>query len=106
MTAARNPLKRLKRACRITVEDTPNPAAMKFTVDCPIGGDRPRSYDSPEAAADDPLASRIFALRHVSNVMIVNNFCTVNKTSAGRWKTLTPQIKSIMADLLSSPDPK
>lgn len=86
---------------KITVEDTPNPHAMKFMVNRPLGGDRPRSYAGPQAAADDPLASRLFGLRHVCNIMIVGNFCTVNKAPAGRWKPLIPQIEAVITEHLA-----
>ena len=88
---------------KITVEDTPNPCAMKFTANRPIGGDRPRSFPDADAAVNDPLASRLFALSHVCNVMVVGDFCTVNKTPAGRWKTLTPQIRKVLTEHLTRP---
>lgn len=86
---------------KITVEDTPNPQAMKFTVNRELAGPRPRSYADARAAAADPLASRLFAITHVCNVMVLGDFCTVGKAPAGRWKTLTPRIKAALTDHLS-----
>jgi hypothetical protein len=84
---------------RITIEDTPNPDAMKFSVGRPVSPgspDRPHSFASAAQAADDPLASRLFALPGVTNVMYVADFCTVNKTPQTRWRTLRPQVKRVL----------
>lgn len=93
---------------KIIIEDTPNPDAMKFTVDRPIAAalgldrpDRPRSFADAHAAASDPLAARLFALKGVTNVMYVNDFCTVNKTGKTRWKPLIAQIKDALQQTLT-----
>ncbi|MEX0654334.1 MAG: NifU N-terminal domain-containing protein [Phycisphaeraceae bacterium] len=81
---------------KITVEETPNPNARKFNLTQPLTpGDR-RSYYTPDAAADDPIAARLFEIRHVTAVMLLGDFCTVNKTPQGRWTTITPKVKAVL----------
>lgn len=83
---------------RITVEDTPNPQALKFTADVVINPGLPRSYRTAEAAEGDPLAATLFAAGPVVSVLIVGNFVTVNKKPSARWKTLQPKIEAILRE--------
>lgn len=81
---------------KITIEDTPNPDAMKFTVNRELTPNRTRSFASADQAAADPLAAALFALPGVTNVMYVNDFVTVNKAGKAKWKTLTKQVKEVL----------
>ncbi|MBY0112423.1 MAG: NifU N-terminal domain-containing protein [Phycisphaerales bacterium] len=84
-------------------QETPNPAALKCVLDRavdPIASatDAPiRSYRSAQAAAADPLASRLFALPGVANVLIADTWLTISKTDAATWKTLKPAIVKALA---------
>lgn len=85
----------------ITDGDTPNPHAWKFTADRVINPGPTRSFYNADAARGDPLASALFALPSVVGVMIVNDFVTVNKAPAGRWKSLRPKVVAVMRDALA-----
>ncbi|MEL7087921.1 MAG: NifU N-terminal domain-containing protein [Planctomycetota bacterium] len=88
-------------ASRVTVDDTPNPQARKFTADVVLNPGPPRSYRTADAAAKDPLAAALFAAGPVTSVLIVNDFVTVNKTPSARWKTLRPKIEAVLAGHLA-----
>lgn len=88
-------------AISISDEDTPNPNAWKFTADRVINPGPTRAFYSADAAADDPLASSLFAIKHVAGVMVVNDFVTVNKAPVGRWPTLRPKVKAVLAEYLA-----
>ena len=89
---------------RIDVEDTPNPAAMKFTADRVLNPGPTRSYRAADAAADDPLAAALFAAGPVTSVMIVGDFVTVNKTPSARWGKLRPKIEAVLLEHLQTLD--
>lgn len=83
-------------------QETPNPAALKCVLDRPIDplpeSHAPiRSYRTPEAAAHDPLASRLFAVTGVTNVLIADTWVTVGKADSAAWKALKPAIVKALA---------
>lgn len=80
-------------------QETPNPAALKCVLDRPVDAiDAPmRSYRSAAAAAADPLASRLFAVPGVANVLIADTWVTVGKADSVTWKTLKPAIVKALA---------
>ena len=75
----------------IQTEATPNPATLKFlpgrTV-LPAG-----TLDMPDraAAAQSPLALRLFEVAGVTGVFLGSDFITVTKTS-GEWHQLKPAV--------------
>ncbi|MEM7626987.1 MAG: NifU N-terminal domain-containing protein [Planctomycetota bacterium] len=92
-------------APRFTVEDTPNPHALKFTADRVLNPGSPRSYRSAADTAGDPLAAALFAAGPVVSVLIVGNFVTVNKKPSARWKTLQPEIEAVLKDQFDPSSP-
>ena len=81
---------------KITIEDTPNPHAMKFTLNRELTDGDIRSFPDPAAAGNDPLATALFGLPGVTNVMYVNDFVTVNKKPSVRWAKLKKQVKEVL----------
>ncbi|MBI4307443.1 MAG: NifU N-terminal domain-containing protein [Chloroflexi bacterium] len=79
---------------QITVEPTPNPLAMKFTLDRPVVEGRSQSYDSPQAAERSPLAKKLFAVRGVVGVFMAANFITVRKDSDVEWEEIAPRVEA------------
>jgi hypothetical protein len=79
----------------IHVQSTPNPNALKFILP-EVQFDRPLSFPSAEAAADHPLARRIFALGRVYNVFMVRDFVTVNKLPDIPWEPLRDEIAAVL----------
>ena len=70
------------------IEPTPNPNAMKFVLKEPLTWGISRSYDNAEAAKDDPLASKLFEIGHVTNVFYVDHWITVTQDGGADWKEL------------------
>jgi len=70
------------------IEPTPNPNAMKFVLKEPLTWGISRSYDNIEAAKDDPLASKLFDIEHVTNVFYVDHWITVTQDGGADWQEL------------------
>jgi len=70
------------------IEPTPNPNAMKFVLKDPLTWGVSRSYASAEEAKDDPLASALFGIEHVSNVFYVDHWITVTQDGGADWQGL------------------
>jgi hypothetical protein len=78
-------------------ETTPNPDAMKCLV-APSPTTVPRSYFDAASAGDDPLASALFAIDGVTNVLIHTEFVTVCKAPGTRWAGLKSKIERALRD--------
>lgn len=97
----------------ITIEDTPNPHALKFVANRRLNPGPTRSYRSAGEAdhADDVLAQALFAAGPVVSVMVVSDFVTVNKKPSARWLQLRPKIEAVLHAYLAdaetdhAPDP-
>lgn len=79
-------------------QDTPNPNALKCVLDRAIA-ESPKSYSTPEAAAGDPVATRLFAIPGVVNLLVHPTWITVNKSPDSTWKTLKPAIAKALGEL-------
>jgi hypothetical protein len=73
-------------------EPTPNPAAMKFTLDRPSTDGRSQTFREGSEPASSPLGARIFALGGVTNVFLTANFVSVTKDGSADWSTLVPAV--------------
>ncbi|HVS27551.1 MAG TPA: NifU family protein [Burkholderiales bacterium] len=74
------------------IESTPNPNAMKFILKEPLTYGVTRSYDSAAHAKDDPLASDLFMIPHVTNVFYVDHWVTVTQDGQANWQELLKQL--------------
>jgi Fe-S cluster biogenesis protein NfuA len=70
------------------IEGTPNPNALKFILKEPLTWGITRSYDNAEQAKDDPLASQLFDIEHVTNVFYVDHWITVTQDGSADWHDL------------------
>jgi len=77
----------------LDVQPTPNPNAMKFTLDVPTTDGAPRTYRSTADANDHPLARDLLAIQGVVYVFMTANFISVNKTPESDWSQILPQAK-------------
>ncbi len=62
---------------------TPNPDAMKFTLDTTLP--EMLNVTSPEAAAGVPFAEAVFATGGVASIFAVNDFVTVTRRPGSEW---------------------
>ena len=83
------------------IEPTPNPNAMKFVLRDPLTWGITRSYDNAEQAKDDPLASALFDIEHVTNIFYVDHWITVTQDGQADWpellRKLAPPIREAPA---------
>jgi len=73
-------------------EATPNPNALKFTLDRPSTEGRAQTFRAGSDPAGSPLGARIFALDGVTNVFMTANFVSVTKEDDVPWDELAPRV--------------
>lgn len=83
-------------------QETPNPGAIKCVLEGPIaplpGAElKPRSYRTAESAHADPLASRLFGVPGVSNVLIASDWVTIGKSPEASWKSVKSAVEQALA---------
>ena len=74
------------------IEGTPNPNALKFVLKEPLTWGITRSYDNAEQAKDDPLATELFEIDHVTNIFYVDHWITVTQDGSANWSDLAREI--------------
>jgi hypothetical protein len=79
----------------VTPSATPNPNAMKFTLDAPLA--EMVNITRPEDAAGTPFAAALFGLDGVVAVFGTADFVTVSKSPDADWAPLVPAITDILA---------
>jgi Fe-S cluster biogenesis protein NfuA len=75
----------------IQTEPTPNPAALKFLPGRTVLPHGTLDMRDKAAAAQSPLAERLFEIAGVSGVFFGSDFISVTKTD-GEWQQLKPAI--------------
>ena len=77
----------------IQTEATPNPATLKFLPGRAVLETGTLDLrDRDEAAAQSPLAERLFAVNGVNGVFFGSDFIAVTKDDGGEWQQLKPMI--------------
>jgi hypothetical protein len=77
---------------------TPNPNALKVTLDKPLT-DRPRSFRTPAEGAGDPLAARFFAIEGVTTLLFNTDWFTVNKSPDANWAAIKKAVERTLAEI-------
>src|SRR5712691_8892400 len=75
----------------IQTEATPNPATLKFLPGRPVLPEGTLDMRDKTAAAQSPLATRLFEIAGVGGVFFGSDFITVTKTD-GDWHQLKPAV--------------
>jgi hypothetical protein len=83
---------------QITPEPTPNPSAMKFTLDRPSTSKRHETFREGTDPAESPLGAKIFALGGVTNVFLTADFISVTKDDAVSWDDIGEQIQDAIRE--------
>ncbi len=78
---------------RVEVTATPNPNAMKFTLDRVLVPAGSRSYSTRFEAMDDPLAQDIFAIPGVQGLFFMADFITVTKDPGAAWEGIVRAVE-------------
>jgi Fe-S cluster biogenesis protein NfuA len=80
-----------EQAMFIQTEPTPNPATLKFLPGRAVLASGTLDMRDKDAAAQSPLAERLFGIAGVSGVFFGSDFIAVTK-AAGEWQQLKPAI--------------
>jgi Fe-S cluster biogenesis protein NfuA len=80
-----------EQAMFIQTEPTPNPATLKFQPGRAVLASGTLDMRDKDAAAQSPLAERLFAIAGVSGVFFGSDFIAVTK-AGGEWQQLKPAI--------------
>jgi hypothetical protein len=78
------------------VQPTPNPNAVKLILDRVIA-DCPTSFLNAASGSEHPIASRLFAIRGVTALLLLGDFVTVTKTPEAKWADITTKVKQALA---------
>lgn len=80
----------------VRFEATPNPNALKCTVDRRLC-EGSRSYRTADGAADDPVAGALFRVAGVTGVLIHEDWITVSKQPDAAWGPIRRGVESALA---------
>lgn len=75
-----------------SIEETPNPNAVKFVLKEPVTTGAARSFLSPTLAKDDALAKSLFEVEGVVSVFYMDRMITVEKAETEDWDDLLPKL--------------
>ncbi len=89
----------------IQTEQTPNPATLKFLPGREVLGTGTADFPNPEAAANSPLAQRLFAIQGISGIFLGADFVTVAKADDREWHLLKPAILGVIMEHFTSGRP-
>ena len=78
----------------VTPSSTPNPNAMKFTLDHAL--DEMVNVTRPQDAAGTPFVAALFELTGVVGVFGTADFVTVSKVPDADWADLVPAVTEIL----------
>jgi len=79
----------------VSIDPTPNPNALKFTVGTPVGG--PSTFVAGRET-DDPMATALLALPGVSSIFMTADFVTISKTPDGDWTEIVEPARDILSE--------
>ena len=82
----------------VTPSPTPNPNAMKYTLDVTL----PAGFNvtSADAAGESAFAAAVFAAGGVASVFGVNDFVTVTREADADWEPITEAVQAAAAEHL------
>ena len=82
----------------VRAERTPNPEAMKFTLNRIVVEGRGETYSSVDQAFLSPLARALFAVPGVSGVFLLRDFVTIRRAAGADWQALAPAVERALND--------
>lgn len=77
----------------VTVSNTPNPNALKFTVGVDVGGPITHAAGSEP---DDPMAAELLAIEGVTSMFGTADFITLSKTPDASWDVISAAAADIL----------
>jgi Fe-S cluster biogenesis protein NfuA len=88
----------------IQTEATPNPATLKFLPGRDVLPSGALDMPNREAAAQSPLAERLFGIPNVGGVFYGSDFITITKTD-GEWQEIKPAVLGAIMEHFVSGQP-
>ncbi len=88
----------------IQTEATPNPATLKFLPGRAVLETGTLDMPNKEAAAQSPLAARLFDIPNIGGVFYGSDFISVTK-SDGEWQQIKPAILGAIMEHYMSGEP-
>lgn len=76
----------------VTPEPTPNPNALKFTLDRPSTDRRNETFRAGSDPEASPLGAAVFGVDGVMSVFITANFVSVTKEPSADWDLVAPAV--------------
>ena len=95
----------MEKEIAIIGEPTTNPATCKFTVDRPVYPGGSAYFGNRDAAKGSALASKLFEVPGVDNVLIAENQITVSKSGVDPWPSVGKQIGAKVREHIRSGEP-
>ncbi len=77
----------------VTMEPTPNPNAMKFSVGRSVEG--PKTFLAGQET-DDPIAQELLEIPGVTSIFMTADFVTVSKAPDGDWSEIVPRAQEAL----------
>ncbi len=77
----------------VTISNTPNPNALKFTVGQDVGG--PKTFVAGKDEGD-PLAVELLGIEGVASIFMTADFVTLSKMPDASWEAIAPSAQSIL----------
>lgn len=77
----------------VSIDPTPNPNALKFTVGRDVGG--PKTFVAGKDV-DDPMAAEILDLEGVTSVFMTADFVTLSKRPDASWDNIAGPAQQIL----------
>lgn len=84
-------------------EPTPNPNAVKCVLDRPIC-QSPRSFRTPDAGQNDPVAQPLFSIPGVTLLLLGGDWITIGKSPDAQWSPIKKAVKLALKELAAQPD--
>lgn len=78
----------------VRAERTPNPNALKFTVNRELWRGAARTVASGAQAAGFPLAAQLLAIPGVQSLFFLRDFVTVTRDPNVEWEPITAAVTS------------
>lgn len=88
---------------QIRVDPTPNPEAMKFTVNRELWAGRALTMSDPLQAFAMPLAARLFGVDGVKSLFFLRDFVTVTRRPGVDWEPLVDSVRQALLAHFSEP---
>jgi Fe-S cluster biogenesis protein NfuA len=95
----------MEKDIAIIGEPTVNQATCKFTIDRQVYPGSSAYFENREAAKLSPLATRIFEIPEVENIIVADNQVTITKSGFDPWPLIGKQVGTRIREHIRSGEP-